>query len=158
VLRVLLIHPIFTNMLQTQSRITIKDNSGLLRGKIINSGRSLHPVVGNCVKATITRAKSKSNLKGTSAGLKQARSVKGQLQDLLIIQTRKQLQRYDGSSIKFDSNSAVSISFKGAQKKKRLQFGFKRINTAVPFELKKRNHWQSFKGSYNLIKLAKNLL
>jgi ribosomal protein L14 len=147
-------------MLQIQTKILIKDNSGLLQGKIINSGRAIkrNATVGNSIKIAVTRAKSKAGLgKNIKTSSRVQTSSKGQLQDLLIIQTKKIILRNDGSTVKFDSNSGVCISFRSAHKKL-LQFGFKRINTSVPFELKKHSHWQTFKGSYNLIKLAKNLL
>lgn len=144
-------------MLQPRSNISIKDNSGLIRGKIIPNRVLTKCKIGHSVKVTVTRAKSKASLKGSKTGLKQPMSAKGQLQDLIIIQTRKQLQRYDGSTIKFDTNSGVSINFKGGQRK-RLQLGFKRINTSVPFELKKHRSSFNHAFSFNLIKLAKNLL
>lgn len=144
-------------MLQVRSNVSIKDNSGLIRGKIISNNVSSKGKVGSTLKMSVTRAKLKANFKSAHTRLKQSMSAKGQLQDLIIIQTRKPLMRNDGSTLVFDTNSGVCINSKGGLKK-RLILGFKRINTSVPFELKKQhcNFNQTF--SFNLIKLAKNLM
>lgn len=140
-------------MLQNQTKILIKDNSGLLQGKIINISGTRKAKVGNKLKVTIMRAKLKNNM-GKNVKPGKLPVLRGKLQDLLVIQTKKKINRYDGSSLKFNSNCGVCVNLS----KKRLQFGFKRINTCVPFELKNNKHWQAFKGSYNLMKLAKNFI
>ena len=52
-------------------------------------------------------------------------SSKGNIENLLIIQTNKPIYRYDGSIVKFNYNCGVSVGFKGPLKKRRLQLGFK---------------------------------
>lgn len=161
-------------MIQVQTKILIKDNSGLLQGKCINTSRNNSAnsaaKVGHVVKVSITKAKSKANAlrkQGVparkAAGKQQNRdlSTKGSLQTLLLIQTKKPLIRYDGSSVKFNTNSAVCVVLKaatGTASKQRLQLGFKRINSTLPFELKNKVHWQTFGGTLNVIKLAKSLV
>lgn len=150
-------------MIQVQTQIVIKDNSGFLRGKCINSmtPAATAAKVGNAIKVSITKAKAKATA-GTAMrkgpGKQQAHSSKGSLQTLLIIQTKKPIIRYDGSTVKFNCNSGVSVGLNPGSNKQRLQFGFKRINSTVPFELKNKVHWQAFGGTLNLIKLAKSLV
>lgn len=142
-------------MLQTQTKILIKDNSGLLQGKIINSGRANSAALGHNVKVTITRAKSKIH-RSTGTKSTKIQMRKGQLQNLIVIQTKKLIQRYDGSTIKFNSNCGVCIAAKQKGAKKRITLGFKRINTSVPYELRWNNGLQA--ANINLLKLAKNII
>lgn len=150
-------------MIQVQTQVLIKDNSGLLRGKCINSITAPNTTakVGHAIKVTITKAKSKASpiiSKAKQQSRLFQRSSKGSLQTLLVIQTKKPIIRYDGSTVKFNTNSAVSVGLKASSSKQRLQLGFKRINSTVPFELKNKVHWQAFGPTLNLIKLAKSLL
>lgn len=143
-------------MLQTQTKILIKDNSGYKEGKIINFGiinKKQQAKIGNIVKAVMTRLKTYKQLEN----IKSKSNKRKKLNDLLIIQTKKQMLRYDGSTLKYDKNSGVCISVKQRNKQKKLQLLFSRINTSVPYELRNYNNWQRFKGSYNIIKLAKDL-
>ena len=80
-------------------------------------------------------------------------SMMSQLQDALIIQTNCRISRYDGSGLRFNSNSGVAVSLN----KRKLVLGFKRITSCVPFEIKRVNSQSAFKGSYNIMKLAKSL-
>jgi ribosomal protein L14 len=124
-------------MIQTQTEILIKDNSGLLKGRCINASHKSFQGIGDNVKIAVRKSKARL-FKG-----KQKRKGIQKTQDVLIIQTRKAMSRWDGSSIKFDSNSGVCVSLKP-----RLHLGFHRIKSMVPFELKRI--------SPNLLKLAKN--
>lgn len=127
-------------MIQNKTELFIKDNTGVIKGVVINSLRASS--LGDKVTLAITKAKSK-------AGVKQKTSkLKSDLQDAVVVQTKKRVLRYDGSTIAFNSNSGVCISRSGAKS----VLGFKRINTTVPFELKRRPR------NINLIKLAKSLV
>ena len=140
-------------MIQVKTEILIKDNSGFQQGTCINcQPRKKGAKVGHSLKVAITKSK-----RALRAMPRSSISSKEVLQNLLVIQTRKPIMRLDGSTIKFNWNCGVSISFKKAPKN-RLQLGFKRINTVLPFELRKRSHWQQFQGTFNIIKLAKNLI
>lgn len=156
-------------MIQTQTKIVIKDNSDFLQGKCINYTPRIArgaATIGDLIKVTILKTKkSKSPI---SRALNTTTGAKGKssLQDLLIIQTKKPIYRKDGSTVKFDFNCGVCISFKGITSsiggvgKKRLQLGFKRINTTTTLELKNftRAPLHQFKGAYNLIKLSKGFV
>lgn len=137
-------------MIQNQTEILIKDNSGMLRGRCINAGKhNQRGSVGQSVKVTVLKSKGVTKRKG---GLK--KTVKrGDLQDLLLVQTKKLISRNDGSTLRFNGNKGVCVS--GGGRGPKLQYGFKRITTAVTVELKKR-HTLSY-GS-NVTKLAKNIL
>jgi len=125
--------------LQTRSKITIKDNSGLMRGRVINA----MPNATLCSKLKLVITKRKSKPQKTKS--------RNKLQDVLVIQTKRPVLRFDGSTIRFNSNSAVVVNLN----KNTLVLGFKRVNTCVPFEIK---HTLKEKGSTNIIKLAKALL
>lgn len=162
-------------MINVKTKIFIKDNSGLLVAKCINTrtnGRANNAAkVGHVVKVTITKAKSKASTLRKQETRKAANkqqnrdlSAKGSLQTLLLIQTKKPVIRYDGSSVKFNTNSALCVHLKAARgaatvtTKQHLVLGFKRINSCLPFELKNKVYWQAFGGTINLIKLAKSLI
>jgi len=131
-------------MIQTQTKIIIKDNSGILRGRCINTRHKKPKGIGNHVSVAVTKTKAH----------RQTHFKTSACQDLLIIQTKKAVHRYDGSSVQFNVNTGVCVVLNDHK----LQLGFKRINTTVPFELKKQNHIKLGQGSSNLIKLAKNLV
>ena len=143
-------------MIQTKTKIVIKDNSDFLKANCINSLLGGGAKVGSCVKVSILKMKSGSN---ESISLKNASvNTRRPLKSTLIVQTRAPIIRADGSSLHFNSNSGVSISLKKTGIRKQHQLGFKRINTAVPFELKNKEYTQKLKGVPNVIKLAKHLL
>lgn len=143
-------------MIQTKTKILIKDNSEFLKASCINSGIKRNATVGNCIKVSVFKMKPGSSL---STSLKNTpENAKQSLQHLLIVQTKAPILRGDGSSLHFDFNTGVSILLKKAGIKRQHQLGFKRINTAVPFELKNKEFIQKLKGVPNVIKLAKHLL
>lgn len=129
-------------MIQNQTKISIKDNSGLLLGRCINSGKSCGTV---CQRIKVAVLKSKATTKRKA-------SKPNVLQDLVLIQSKKAIIRNDGSTIRFNGNKGVCVS---AGRGAKLQLGFKRINTAVAVELKQSRRLGL---SSNLIKLAKNIL
>ena len=131
-------------MIQNQSKIVIKDNSGLLLGRCINA-RKPYASVGSRIKVAVLKAKSITKRKNESNS-----SRNKLLQDLVLIQTKRIIIRNDGSTVKFNENRGVCVS-KGRGGK--LQLGFKRINSSVALELK-----QSQKTNANLVKFAKGLI
>jgi ribosomal protein L14 len=142
-------------MIQIKTKILIKDNSDFLKASCIYSGIKRSATVGSCIKVSVSKMKSGWSL---STSLKNAPEAKQSLQHLLIVQTKAPILRADGSSLHFNFNSGVSILFKKAGTKRQHLLGFKRINTAVPFELKNKEYTQRLKGVPNVIKLAKHLL
>lgn len=135
-------------MIQNQTEISIKDNSGILKGRVVNS-RHKTCTLGQNAKIVITKAR----VKTSGAKNRNLPSMMSQLQDALIIQTNCRISRYDGSGLRFYNNSGVAVTVN----KRKLVLGFKRITSCVPFEIKRVNSQSAFKGSYNIMKLAKSL-
>ncbi|WAC07693.1 MAG: 50S ribosomal protein L14 [Thermodesulfobacteriota bacterium] len=88
-------------MIQQQTRLTVADNSGAKRLMCIKvlggSGRryaSLGDVIVVSIKEAIPNAKVK----------------KGDVAKAVIVRTKKEVRRKDGTYIKFDDNSAVLIN------------------------------------------------
>lgn len=88
-------------MLQQESRMKITDNSGAKEALIIRvlggTGRR-YARVGDIVVVTIKDANPTGNVKKKS------------VQKAVIVRTRDQIQRKDGSTIAFDDNAAVIIN------------------------------------------------
>nr|YP_009183736.1 ribosomal protein L14 [Ulva prolifera]YP_009239269.1 ribsomal protein L14 [Ulva linza]ALN38266.1 ribosomal protein L14 [Ulva prolifera]AML80554.1 ribsomal protein L14 [Ulva prolifera]AML80592.1 ribsomal protein L14 [Ulva linza]QZJ45959.1 ribosomal protein L14 [Ulva prolifera] len=153
-------------MVQTQTKISIKDNSDFLQGQCINFAKKntkKAAKIGNCVKVSILKVKptavySQEYKKAAGGKTSMSNTKKNSLQDLLLVQVKAPTCRKDGSTIQFYSNCGVCVVFKKAGANKQHQLGFKRVNTTVPFELKNKVYAQQFKAAYNVIKVAKNLL
>jgi large subunit ribosomal protein L14 len=91
-------------MIQTESRLSIADNSGakeVLCIKVLGGSKRKYASVGDTIVVTIKEAMPRGKVK------------KGTVHKAVIVRTRKELQRPDGSTIKFDSNAAVLINAQG---------------------------------------------
>ena len=91
-------------MIQTESRLNIADNSGakeVLCIKVLGGSKRKYASVGDTIVVTIKEAMPRGKVK------------KGTVHKAIIVRTRKELQRPDGSTIKFDSNAAVLINAQG---------------------------------------------
>ena len=87
-------------MIQTESQLLVADNSGakLIRCiKVIGGSKRRYARIGDIIIVSIKDAIPRSKVK------------KGEVQRAVIVRTKKPLIREDGSSIKFDSNSAVLL-------------------------------------------------
>lgn len=88
-------------MLQQESRIKITDNSGAKEAliiRVLGGTRRRYAYVGDIVVVTIKDANPTGNVKKKSV-------VKA-----VIVRTRDQIRRKDGSTISFDDNAAVIIN------------------------------------------------
>jgi large subunit ribosomal protein L14 len=88
-------------MIQMQSILDVADNSGARKLAVINpvggsTGR--YARLGDIVTASVKEATPNSNVK------------KGQVVKAVIVRTRKEHRRKDGSYIRFDSNAAVLVN------------------------------------------------
>lgn len=133
-------------MIQPKTKLTLKDNSGFLAGVCINTPAKWQTLGGKFTLALTQRRKSKLKLKSVKP------KANKNLTDAVLIQTKKPWVRYDGSSVKFSSNSCATL-VRGGSGDKKPTLGFKRLSTYVPFELK-RFH-KGNQTSVNLIKLAR---
>lgn len=88
-------------MIQTQTKLKVADNSGaklLLCIKVLGGSKRRYASVGDIVTVSVKEAIPNSKVK------------KGSVMRAVIVRTKKEILRGDGSYIKFDDNSAVLIS------------------------------------------------
>jgi large subunit ribosomal protein L14 len=87
-------------MIQSESRLSVADNSGARRVKCIRvlggSGRK-SASIGDIIVVTVKEA------------VPNARVKKGEVRRAVIVRTKKNIGRPDGSYIRFDENAAVLI-------------------------------------------------
>ena len=91
-------------MIQVESRLSVADNSGakeVLCIKVLGGSKRRFASVGDTIVVTVKDAIPKGKVK------------KGTVHKAVIVRTRKELKRVDGSTIKFDSNAAVLINTQG---------------------------------------------
>src|SRR5256714_12500981 len=91
-------------MIQMRSILDVADNSGARKIAIINpiggsTGR--YARLGDIVTASVKEATPESNVK------------KGQVVKAVIVRTRKEQRRKDGTYIRFDRNAAVLVNDQG---------------------------------------------
>ena len=88
-------------MIQQDSRVDVTDNSGakeILCIRVLGGTRRRYARVGDIIVATVKDANPTGNVKKKSV-------VKA-----VIVRTKDQIQRPDGSTIAFDDNAAVIIN------------------------------------------------
>ena len=111
-------------MIQQESRLVVTDNSGakeILCIRVLGGTRRRYAKVGDVIVATVKQAAPNGQVKKKSV-------VKA-----VVVRTRNQIRRRDGSTIKFDDNAAVII---GDDKQPRAT----RIFGPVPRELRDRGY------------------
>jgi large subunit ribosomal protein L14 len=87
-------------MIQQQTMLTISDNSGARRAmciKVLGGTRRRYGSVGDIIVVAVKDALPGANVK------------KGEVARAVIVRTRKEIRRKDGSYIRFDQNAAVLI-------------------------------------------------
>ena len=122
-------------MIQQETRLLVTDNSGakeILCIRVLGGTRRRYARVGDTIVATVKQAAPNGQVKKKSV-------VKA-----VVVRTRNQIRRKDGSTIKFDDNAAVII---GDDKQPRAT----RIFGPVPRELRD-------KGYARIISLAPEVL
>ena len=88
-------------MLQQESRMKVTDNSGAKEAlviRVLGGTRRRYARVGDIVVVTIKDAAPNGNVK------------KKTVQKAVVVRTRDQIQRKDGSTIAFDDNACVIIN------------------------------------------------
>jgi large subunit ribosomal protein L14 len=91
-------------MIQMQSYLTVADNSGAKKIqciKVLGGTRRKYARIGDIIVASVKEALPNSKVK------------KGELHRAVIVRTRKELGRPDGSYIRFGDNAAVLINNQG---------------------------------------------
>ncbi|HYQ61420.1 MAG TPA: 50S ribosomal protein L14 [Desulfatiglandales bacterium] len=88
-------------MIQTETKFKVADNSGaklLLCIKVLGGSKRRYATVGDVIVVSVKEAMPNSKVK------------KGDVMKAVIVRTKKEVARVDGSYIKFDDNSAVLIT------------------------------------------------
>ena len=88
-------------MIQMQTMLAVADNSGAKRLqciKVLGGSKRKYASIGDIVKVSVKEALPNSKVK------------KGDLQRAVIVRTKKEIRREDGSYIRFDENAAVLLT------------------------------------------------
>lgn len=88
-------------MIQQESRLNVADNSGakeVLVIRVLGGTKKRYASLGDKVVVTVKTALSSSTLK------------KGTVSRAVIVRTKKEVRRKDGSYIRFEDNAAVLLS------------------------------------------------
>jgi large subunit ribosomal protein L14 len=88
-------------MIQMRTRLDVADNTGarsLMCIKVLGGTRRKYASIGDVVVVTVKEATPNGKVK------------KGQVLKAVIVRTKKEINRGDGTYIRFDTNSAVLIN------------------------------------------------
>ncbi len=88
-------------MIQTESRLDVADNSGarqVMCIKVLGGSRRRYASIGDIIVVSVKEAVPNSKVK------------KGDVMKAVIVRTKKEINRKDGTYIRFDTNSAVLIN------------------------------------------------
>lgn len=88
-------------MIQAETRLTVADNSGakvLYCIKVLGGSRRRYASVGDIIVVAVKEA------------IPNAKVKKGDVMKAVVVRTKKEIRRPDGSYIRFDDNSAVLIN------------------------------------------------
>ena len=111
-------------MIQIQTKLNVADNSGarqLQCIKVLGDSKRRYARVGDLISCSVKNAIPGGNVK------------KGEVVTAVVVRTKKELRRNDGSYIRFDENAAVIIN------KEQEPMGT-RIFGPVARELRERNY------------------
>ena len=111
-------------MIQMQTNLEVADNSGARRVmciKVLGGSKRRYASVGDTIVVSVKEA------------IPRGRVKKGEVLRAVVVRTAKDIQRKDGSVIRFDKNAAVSVN------KQSEPIGT-RIFGPVPRELRAKNH------------------
>ena len=88
-------------MIQMQTNLDVADNSGARRVqciKVLGGSHRRYASVGDIIVVSVKEAQPRTRVK------------KGDVHRAVIVRTRKEVRRTDGSVIRFDTNAAVLIN------------------------------------------------
>lgn len=91
-------------MIQVESRLKVADNSGareVLCIKVLGGTRRRYARIGDVIVVTVKEAIPGGTVK------------KSDVRRAVVVRTRKELNRPDGSSVRFDDNAAVILDEQG---------------------------------------------
>lgn len=90
-------------MIQSFTRLAVADNSGakeLMCIKVLGGSKRRYATVGDIIVCSVKKALPNGKMK------------KGQVVKAVVVRTKKEIQRLDGSLIRFDDNAAVILDAK----------------------------------------------
>jgi large subunit ribosomal protein L14 len=88
-------------MIQTETQLDVADNSGAKRVaciKVLGGSRRRYAGLGDVIVVSVKEARPTARVK------------KGEVARAVVVRTKREYQRPDGTYIKFDTNSAVLIT------------------------------------------------
>ncbi len=88
-------------MIRQESRLNVADNSGakeVLCIRVLGGTKKKYASVGDMIVVSVKSAHSSSNLK------------KGTVSKAVVVRTKKEVRRKDGSYIRFEDNAAVLLN------------------------------------------------
>ena len=88
-------------MIQSETRLTVADNSGakeLYCIKVLGGSKRRYASIGDVITCSVKEA------------IPNGKVSKGDIVQAVIVRTKKEISRPDGSMIRFDDNSAVILS------------------------------------------------
>ncbi len=88
-------------MIQQESRLSVADNSGakeVLCIRVLGGTKKRYASIGDTIVVSVKSASSSSSLK------------KGTVSKAVVVRTKKEIRRKDGSYIRFDDNAAVLLN------------------------------------------------
>ena len=88
-------------MIQTETMLNVADNSGakkLMCIKVLGGSKRKYASVGDIIVVSVKEA------------IPRGRVKKGDVRKAVVVRTKKEIRRIDGSYIRFDDNSAVLVS------------------------------------------------
>ena len=98
-------------MIQMQTMLTVADNSGARRVrciKVIGGSKRRYAGLGDVIICAVQEAQPNGNIK------------QGDVVRCVVVRTKKEVRRADGSYIKFDQNACVVINGDGAPRGTRI--------------------------------------
>jgi large subunit ribosomal protein L14 len=98
-------------MVQQESRLLVADNSGakeVLVIRVLGGTKRRYACIGDQVVVTVKDATPSGNVK------------KGQVSRAVVVRTRKEVRRNDGSYIRFDNNAVVLLNDGGEMRGTRI--------------------------------------
>ena len=119
-------------MIQQETRLKVADNTGakeVLCFKVLGGSRRKYASIGDQIVITVKKALPGGMVK------------KGEVHRAVVVRTRKEISRPDGSRIRFDENAAVLLNSAGEPRGTRIfgpvarelrESGFMRIVSMAP--------------------------
>ncbi len=98
-------------MIQQESRLTVADNSGakeVLCIRVLGGTKRRYASIGDKIVVTVKQAMPSGNIK------------KGTVSTAVVVRTKKEVRRPDGSYIRFDDNAVVLLNTTGEMRGTRI--------------------------------------